>query len=78
VEIMLQEVDPSAAGSVQFARAGGKWDVYIRVRDVEAWRTEIQEKLGVQLLLSVSESRCSEFQFTDPDGHVIVFGEYTT
>jgi catechol 2,3-dioxygenase-like lactoylglutathione lyase family enzyme len=75
VEIMLQEATAGAEPAL-FPQAGGKWDVYIRVRDVQAWRTDIQERLGVQLSISVSESRCSEFQFTDPDGHVIVFGEY--
>ena len=74
VEIMLQKVD-HPFGEPHIAKAHGGWDAYIRIHDIRTLRLQAQEKLQNTVLVTQTEYGCLEFVLTDPDGHVIVFGE---
>ena len=75
VELMVQKVIDGVGAARSAATAGGGWDAYIRVDDVEVFRTAIQAKLPAVGPIVGREYGCRELALTDPDGHVVVLGE---
>jgi catechol 2,3-dioxygenase-like lactoylglutathione lyase family enzyme len=52
------------------------WNAFIRVDDVEAIYTEVQERgAGIDYTLYDAPSGFREFGVQDPDGHDIAFGQ---
>jgi uncharacterized glyoxalase superfamily protein PhnB len=75
MELMLQKVIPGVGEPRSASRAGGGWDVYIRVSDVEAAREAVTAHAIEAGPIENQVYGCREFVVTDPDGHVLVFGE---
>jgi uncharacterized glyoxalase superfamily protein PhnB len=75
VELMLQKViagvgEPRSAGA-----AGGGWDLYLRVDDVQAVHDAVREKVPEIGPIVARVYGCREFELADPDGHVVVLGQ---
>jgi len=75
VELMLQKVIPGVGEPRSATRAGGGWDVYVRVNDAEAARQAVLSWIPDVGRIETRVYGCREFVVTDPDGHVLVFGE---
>jgi len=75
VELMLQKVIPGVGDPRSATAAGGGWDVYLRVDDAVAAREGILAKGAGAGPIEDRVYGCREFVVTDPDGHVLVFGE---
>ena len=76
VELMLQRVNPRGVGEPRSAtKAGGGWDVYLRIDDAQAVREAVQSKVSEVGPIEMRPYGCKEFVLADPDGHVIVLGE---
>jgi len=75
VELMLQKVRRDVGEPRSARKAGGGWDVYLRVSDAQASRESIRKKLLDVGPMVAREYGCQEFEVSDPDGHVIVLGE---
>jgi uncharacterized glyoxalase superfamily protein PhnB len=75
MELMLQKVVPGVGEPRSATRAGGGWDVYIRVSDAEAARETVAARAPEVGPIEAQVYGCREFAVTDPDGHVLVFGE---
>src|SRR5262245_21314025 len=74
VELMLQKSRPDAMPA-RPTTTEHCWNAYVRVADVRAVRDAVLAHLpGVTPVVS-REYGCREFTVTDPDGHVLVFGE---
>jgi hypothetical protein len=75
VELMLQKVIPGVGPARSATTAGGGWDAYVRIADVDAFRTAIQAKRPAVGPVVRREYGCRELALVDPDGHVVVLGE---
>jgi uncharacterized protein (TIGR02246 family) len=74
VELMLQKACPGATPARPATTEQG-WNVYVRVADVRAVRAAVLAHLPGVTPIVAREYGCREFTVTDPDGHVLVFGE---
>jgi catechol 2,3-dioxygenase-like lactoylglutathione lyase family enzyme len=74
-ELMLQKVREGVGAARSATTAGGGWDAYLRVNDVEALRSAVQAKVSEVGPIVLREYGCRELALTDPDGHVIILGE---
>jgi len=59
------------------ATKGYKQSVYIQMARIEEYYKEVKDR-GVKMTkeLSVSPAQMKEFSITDPDGTMVIFGEY--
>jgi uncharacterized protein (TIGR02246 family) len=74
-ELMLQKIRADVGESRSAAMAGGGWDAYIRVPDVRSLREAVRAHVPDVGPVVAREYGCQEFAVTDPDGHVLVFGQ---
>src|SRR3954468_14359229 len=74
-ELMLQKIRADVGESRSAARSGGGWDAYIRVADVRGLREAVRAHVPDVGPVVAREYGCQEFAVTDPDGHVLVFGQ---
>jgi hypothetical protein len=72
---MLQKTDHGPGEPPSGKKADSGWDAYIRIRNIQTFRTSIQSKLKAEMVIRETEYGCSELTLIDPDGHVLVFGE---
>jgi uncharacterized protein (TIGR02246 family) len=75
VELMLQNAHDAPAGPVRTVRNGLAMDVYLRVRNVEAARTQALAHATAVSEIVARPYGCREFDVVDPDGHILVVGE---
>ena len=75
VELMLQKVRAGVGEPRSAAIAGGGWDVYLRVDDVQALHDAIRTKAPGIGPIEVRVYGCRECVLTDPDGYALVLGE---
>jgi catechol 2,3-dioxygenase-like lactoylglutathione lyase family enzyme len=75
VELMLQRVSTDVGEPRSATRAGGGWDVYLRIDDAAAVREAVRAKIPEVGPIELRPYGCKEFVLTDPDGHAIVLGE---
>jgi catechol 2,3-dioxygenase-like lactoylglutathione lyase family enzyme len=75
VELMLQRVRAGVGGPRSATIAGGGWDVYIRVDDLQRLYDAIRTKVPGVGPIAVRVYGCKEFELADPDGHMVVFGQ---
>ncbi|VTR91203.1 : Glyoxalase_2 [Gemmata massiliana] len=69
---MLQKV---ATGTQAPGAIGSGMSAYIRVLDIGAIRDAVAGKVPGVGPIQQRQYGCREFTVTDPDGHVLVFGE---
>jgi hypothetical protein len=74
-EVMLQKVREGVGSARSATAAGGGWDAYIRIDDVDAFRSSIQARVPQVGPIITREYGCRELEVIDPDGHVVVLGE---
>jgi catechol 2,3-dioxygenase-like lactoylglutathione lyase family enzyme len=77
VELMLQKASGGVGRPPATAEAGGGWDAYIRVSDAHTFRDGVRMKAPGTSPVERRVYGCLEFVVTDPDGHVLVFGQRT-
>src|SRR5262245_61754000 len=75
VELMLQKIQRGGGQPRSATLAGGGWDVYVRVDDVEAMREAVRRNIADVGPIETRPYGCREFVVSDPDGHVLVLGE---
>lgn len=77
VEIMLQALAGYRSPDHYAARAGGVWNVYLRVDGVRELYAALSQRSDVEILepLCVKEYGQVEFVVRDPNGYTLVFGE---
>jgi hypothetical protein len=74
IDLMIRELAPAAVTGPS-PKLDDRWDVYIRVEDVRRFCSSVQKNLGREVSITETASGFPEFRLTDPDGHVLVFGE---
>ena len=72
---MLQKIRADVGESRSAGMAGGGWDAYIRVLTSESLREAVRAHVPDVGQVVAKEYGCREFAVTDPDGHVLVFGQ---
>jgi len=75
VEIMIQKVQRGVGEPRGAARAGGGWDLYLRVDDARRLRETVRSTVPDVGAIVLRPYGCREFEVTDPDGHVLVLGQ---
>src|SRR5262249_56580019 len=77
VEIMLQQLPGYRTPSVYQQRAGGVWNVYLRVDGVRALYDELSRRDDVAMISRLRRQPYGqlEFEVGDPNGYVLVFAE---
>jgi catechol 2,3-dioxygenase-like lactoylglutathione lyase family enzyme len=75
VEIMIQKVQRGIGEPRGAAKAGGGWDLYLRVDDARVLRQAVRAKIPEVGAIVLRPYGCHEFEVTDPDGHVLVLGQ---
>ena len=78
VEIMFQRLQGHSKPDVYAQRAGGTWDVYIRMEGVQDWWEAIRDKVTVLEPIQTQPYGDTEFVIRDPNGYVLVFSELIT
>jgi uncharacterized protein (TIGR02246 family) len=73
VELMVQKAQSQSPARPALSGLG--MDAYLRVRDVESLHATVRAKTADLGPVVTREYGCREFTVTDPDGHVLVFGE---
>lgn len=74
--ILLSLADPSHTVVPNWRIVEKMWDVYIRVDDVDAVYTEVQERgAAIDYTIYNAPHGFREFGVQDPDGHDIAFGQ---
>lgn len=73
VEIMLLSMEKYQKAEI--SRTGGSWDAYIRMEGVHEFYEEVRQKIPVQMELVKQPYGNLEFEISDLNGYVIVFGE---
>lgn len=76
VELMLQKVRSGVGAPRSATTAGGGWDVYLRIDDAHSFREGVQVEVPEVGPIEMREYGCQEFVLADPDGHIIVLGEF--
>jgi catechol 2,3-dioxygenase-like lactoylglutathione lyase family enzyme len=75
VEIMIQKVQRGVGEPRGAAKAGGGWDLYLRVDDVRLLHEAVRSKIPAVGAIVPRPYGCHEFEVEDPDGHVLVLGQ---
>jgi catechol 2,3-dioxygenase-like lactoylglutathione lyase family enzyme len=75
VELMLQRVSTGVGEPRSATTAGGGWDVYIRVDDVQRFYDAIRARVPDVGPIATRVHGCREFEVGDPDGHRVVLGQ---
>ena len=80
VEIMLQRLEGFEKPNLYDTRAGGVWDVYIRMEGVHALYDELTRRGDVEIVEQIGKQPYgdTEFVIRDPNGYVLVFSELIT
>ena len=73
VEIMLLRQE--GYRKPQITRPGGAWDAYIRTEGLVEFCAEVRAKIPLKSDLTKRPYGDTEFEVTDPNGYVLVFGE---
>ena len=73
VEIMLLRQE--GYRKPEITRPGGVWDVYIRMQGLIEYYNEVRAKIPLKSDLTKRPYGDTEFEVTDPNGYVLVFGE---
>lgn len=73
VEIMLLLLEGYSKPEV--ARPAGVWDAYIRVEGLPQFYEEVRWKVAPKSGLTKRFYGDTEFEVTDPNGYILVFGE---
>jgi uncharacterized glyoxalase superfamily protein PhnB len=60
----------------EIVRHAGLWDAYIRMSGVREFYEAVREDVPIQMALKKQPYGNWEFEVRDPDGYVLVFGEY--
>jgi catechol 2,3-dioxygenase-like lactoylglutathione lyase family enzyme len=77
VDIMLQQLDGYVKPDLYSKRAGGVWNVYIRVTDLFQFYVDVKEHPDVRIIQRLHRQPYGqdEFEVMDPNGYVLVFAE---
>lgn len=75
IEIMLQRVDNYQKPDLYNKRAGGVWDVYIRMQGVKEFYESMKDRVKIIRPLQKQFYGDWEFEVQDPNGYVLVFSE---
>ena len=75
VEIMLQRIEEYQKPDLYHLRAGGVWDVYIRVEGVKDFYEAVKDKIEIKMPLRKQAYGDWEFEVKDPNGYILVFSE---
>jgi catechol 2,3-dioxygenase-like lactoylglutathione lyase family enzyme len=75
VEIMIQKVQRGVGEPRGAAKAGGGWDLYLRVDDVRLLHEAVRSKIPAVGAIVPRPYGCHEFEVEDPDSHVLVLGQ---
>jgi hypothetical protein len=73
---MLQRIENYQKPDIYKLRSVGVWDAYIRMRGVKQFYNDIKEKVEILKPLRKQPYGHWEFEVKDPNGYVLVFGEY--
>ena len=73
VEIMLLRQEGYRKPHI--VRPGGAWDAYIRMEGLTKFCEEVRTKIALTTDLTKRPYGDTEFEVTDPNGYVLVFGE---
>jgi uncharacterized glyoxalase superfamily protein PhnB len=76
IDIMLQRIENYQKPDIYKLRSGGVWDAYIRMLGVKQFYNEIKEKVEILQPLRRQPYGQWEFEVKDPNGYVLVFGEF--
>jgi len=58
----------------EISRTGGNWDAYIRMEGVREFYEEVRQRVPVRMELVRQPYGDWEFEVSDPNGYVLVFG----
>jgi catechol 2,3-dioxygenase-like lactoylglutathione lyase family enzyme len=75
VEIMLQRAEGYRKPDVDALRAGGVWNAYFYVSDVDGLYARIRDRVHVRRPPCDQPYHLREFEISDLNGYVLVFGE---
>ena len=77
VVIMLQQLDGYEKPDIYAKRAGGVWNVYIRVTGILKFYFDVQEHQDVRIIQRLHRQPYGqdEFEVMDPNGYLLVFAE---
>jgi len=75
VEIMFQHLKGYVKPETYSRRAGGVWDVYVRMEGVRELWEAISGKVDVLERIQKQPYGDTEFVIRDPNGYVLVFSE---
>lgn len=73
VEIML--LRQQGYRKPEITRPGGVWDAYIRMEGLVKFCNEVRTRISLKSDLTKRPYGDTEFEVTDPNGYVLVFGE---
>ncbi len=60
----------------EIVRPAGLWDAYIRMSGVQEFYETVRKNIPIQMALTKQTYGNWEFEVRDPNGYVLVFGEY--
>jgi|HubBroStandDraft_1064217.scaffolds.fasta_scaffold09859_1 hypothetical protein len=60
----------------EIVRPAGVWDAYIRISGVHEFYEWVRKNLAIQSALAKQPYGMWEFEVRDPNGYLLVFGEY--
>lgn len=75
VEIMLQRSEGYRKPDLDPLRPGGAWNAYLYVTDVDDLFEAIGDKATVRRAPCDQPYQMREFEISDPNGYVLVFGQ---
>jgi uncharacterized glyoxalase superfamily protein PhnB len=80
VEIMLQRLDGYVKPELYGTRAGGVWDIYVRMEGVSELYRVLKRRGDITFLEPLTKQPYgdTEFVIKDPNGYVLVFSELIT
>ncbi len=74
IEIMLLRLEGCRKSEI--SRPGACWDAYIRMKGLCEFYEQVRAKIAVSSELTKRPYGDSEFEVRDPNGYVLVFGDY--
>ncbi len=75
IEIMLQRIEGYVKPEIYERRAGGVWDAYIRMAEVQNFYEAVRSRVEVIMPLCKQPYGDWEFELRDANGYVLVFSE---